>query len=126
MIRIDHHHYSFNSLPHLHSHSNKLSVKMNEIHLVYEVDDPNPNAPGPSSSSPSGNSDEKSILDLTFTQKIAIGSGHFVNDITASIWFSYFLMYSEEIVGLSTNTAAILMLIGQVSSYKSTSRVLLH
>jgi hypothetical protein len=55
-----------------------------------------------------------SILDLTFGQKLAVASGHFINDITASIWFSYFLIYAEEVVGLSGQSAAILMLIGQV------------
>ncbi len=62
----------------------------------------------------SDNTNSRSILDLNFLQKVCIASGHFVNDITASIWFSYFLLYITEVVGLSADLGGSLMLLGQV------------
>lgn len=56
----------------------------------------------------------RSILELNFFQKIAVASGHFVNDITASIWFSYYLLYIQEVAELSPKWGGGLMLLGQV------------
>ena len=53
-------------------------------------------------------------LHLTFMQKIVIGSGHILNDLCASLWFSYLLLYFQNVVKLSSDYAAYLMLVGQV------------
>lgn len=63
-------------------------------------------------------SNNRSILDLNFLQKISVASGHFINDITASIWFSYYLLYIQEVAGLSSDLGGGLMLLGQVHIFK--------
>jgi Na+/melibiose symporter-like transporter len=42
------------------------------------------------------------------------GVGHMLNDITASCWFTYLLLFLTQI-GLSPRDAAIVMLSGQVA-----------
>ena len=48
-------------------------------------------------------------------QRVAVGSGHILNDLCASLWFSYLLLYFENVVGMSSDYSAYLMLLGQVS-----------
>ena len=60
-------------------------------------------------------------LHLTFMQKIVIGSGHILNDLCASLWFSYLLLYFQNVVKLSSDYAAYLMLVGQVRSNITTT-----
>jgi hypothetical protein len=55
------------------------------------------------------------ILELSLWDKIFVGCGHFVNDITASMWFSYFLLFAQNLLKLSPNEAAFLKLFGQVT-----------
>ena len=45
--------------------------------------------------------------------KLCYGVGHLQNDLTAAMWFSYTLVYLEEVVGLSTQSAGALLLLGQ-------------
>ncbi|XP_035703474.1 major facilitator superfamily domain-containing protein 12 isoform X2 [Folsomia candida] len=68
-------------------------------------------------------SNNRSILDLNFLQKISVASGHFINDITASIWFSYYLLYIQEVAGLSSDLGGGLMLLGQIVDAVSTPLV---
>ena len=60
-------------------------------------------------------SDIEERFHLSFLQKIIIGGGHILNDLCASLWFSYFLLYFQNVAGLSPSYAAVLMLIGQAS-----------
>ncbi|CAN6168571.1 unnamed protein product [Urochloa humidicola] len=45
---------------------------------------------------------------------LSYGSGHMLNDITASCWFTYLLVFLTE-VGLSPGDAAVVMLSGQLA-----------
>lgn len=55
---------------------------------------------------------------LNFVQRVVIGSGHILNDLCASLWFSYLLLYLEKVVGFSSTSSAALLLLGQVKSLK--------
>jgi len=70
-----------------------------------------------SSDNPLGSSSSRSSRvsnALSFPQKIVGGSGHILNDLCASMWFSYLLFYLEKVAGFSSTNAAALMLLGQV------------
>jgi hypothetical protein len=51
---------------------------------------------------------------MSFPTKVIAGSGHILNDLCASMWFSYLLFYLEKVVGFTSTNAAGLMLLGQV------------
>ena len=51
---------------------------------------------------------------LSLLIKCADGSGHVLNDLCASLWFSYLLLYLQNVVKLSSDYAAGLLLLGQV------------
>jgi len=59
--------------------------------------------------------DSRSVpANLNYMQRIVIGSGHILNDLCASLWFSYLLLYLEKVVGFSSTNSAALLLLGQV------------
>lgn len=45
---------------------------------------------------------------------LSYGSGHMLNDITSSCWFTYLLVFLTDI-GLSPSDAAVVMLSGQLA-----------
>lgn len=45
-------------------------------------------------------------------QKVAYGLGHIFNDITATIWFSYTLVFMQEVVGIPPTMAGFLLFFG--------------
>lgn len=45
-------------------------------------------------------------------QKYAYGLGHVFNDITATIWFSYTMVFMQNVVGMSPTTAGFLLFFG--------------
>jgi len=45
-------------------------------------------------------------------QKIAYGLGHVCNDITAAIWFSYTMVFMQDVVGMSPTMAGFLLFFG--------------
>jgi hypothetical protein len=45
-------------------------------------------------------------------QKVAYGFGHVFNDITATIWFSYTMVYMQDVVGMSPAMAGFLLFFG--------------
>ncbi|CCD67463.1 Major facilitator superfamily domain-containing protein 12 [Caenorhabditis elegans] len=61
--------------------------------------------------------------DISFTKKIAFGIGHFYNDLCASMWFTYFMIYMEKVLKFQSSRAGMLMLIGQVTDAISTPLV---
>ncbi|CDW85081.1 UNKNOWN [Stylonychia lemnae] len=53
-------------------------------------------------------------------QIAAYAVGHFNNDLSGSIWFTYVLYYVQEVVGLDPVIAGFVMLVGQVADGIST------
>ncbi|CAG7826359.1 unnamed protein product, partial [Allacma fusca] len=59
------------------------------------------------------NEDLLKPMQLNFLKKIAIGSGHVYNDLVAGMWFSYLLVYMQNVMGLSPASSGYVMLLGQ-------------
>ena len=51
---------------------------------------------------------------------IAYGFGHFFNDLCASLWFTYLLLFYHSVIQLENSYAGLLILIGQVADAIST------
>ncbi len=52
---------------------------------------------------------------LPFLQRLSYGVGHVLNDLCASMWFSYLLVFFHSIVNFSNVMAGYVMLVGQVA-----------
>ncbi|EDO34621.1 predicted protein [Nematostella vectensis] len=52
---------------------------------------------------------------LSFRAKFCYGVGHILNDLCASMWFTYLLVYLHKVVKFSNLAAGALLLIGQVA-----------
>lgn len=55
--------------------------------------------------------------------KFAFSVGHFLNDLCASVWFSYALVFYHRVARFSNGDAGYLLLIGQVADAFSTTFV---
>ncbi|CAF0970252.1 unnamed protein product [Brachionus calyciflorus] len=60
---------------------------------------------------------------LSLPKKLSYGVGHVLNDLTASMWFSYLLIYLHRVVNFSNSLSGYMMLLGQVSDAISTAFV---
>lgn len=58
--------------------------------------------------------------ELTIARKLSYGVGHVLNDLTASMWFSYLLIYLHRVIGFPNNLSGYMMLIGQIADAIST------
>lgn len=54
------------------------------------------------------------IFHLTRLQRIIAGSGHILNDLCASLWFTYLLLYMQKVVKFNDAYSAGLLFWGQV------------
>jgi Na+/melibiose symporter-like transporter len=54
-------------------------------------------------------------------RKFAFSIGHFLNDLCASVWFSYSLVFYHRVAKFSNSSAGYLLLIGQVADALSTT-----
>ncbi|CAB3400971.1 unnamed protein product [Caenorhabditis bovis] len=61
--------------------------------------------------------------DINFVKKVAFGVGHFYNDLCASMWFTYLMIYMEKVLKFRSSRAGMLMLVGQVTDAISTPLV---
>ncbi|VDO17230.1 unnamed protein product [Brugia timori] len=52
--------------------------------------------------------------ELSGCQVLAYGIGHFYNDLCASMWFTYLLLFLEKVIIMRSSVAGLIMLIGQV------------
>ncbi|KAL5004411.1 hypothetical protein ScPMuIL_017867 [Solemya velum] len=52
---------------------------------------------------------------MAFSQKLSYSVGHVLNDLTASMWFSYLIIFFHQVKDFDNKLAGNLMLIGQVS-----------
>lgn len=57
---------------------------------------------------------------LPLKSKLAYGVGHVLNDVCASMWFTYLLVYFHLVLGFSPTIAGVILLIGQVADAVST------
>ncbi|KAL9987295.1 hypothetical protein ACROYT_G001578 [Oculina patagonica] len=57
---------------------------------------------------------------LTWRTRISYGVGHILNDLCASMWFTYLLVYLHKVVEFSNVAAGTLLLIGQVADALAT------
>ena len=62
-----------------------------------------------------GTSENVSIL-----VKLAYGTGHILNDLCASMWFTYLLIFFHKVLGFRHVIAGALLTIGQVADGLST------
>lgn len=60
---------------------------------------------------------------LLWHKKLAYGVGHVFNDMCASVWFTYTLVYLTKVLLFTDKSAGLLMLIGQVVDALSTPAV---
>jgi len=60
---------------------------------------------------------------LSWRTRICYGVGHVLNDLCASMWFTYLLVYLHKVVKFSNATAGTLLLIGQVADAMCTPLV---
>jgi len=60
---------------------------------------------------------------LSKKQKIGYGTGHVLNDLCASMWFSYLLIFFHDVLKFSQPMAGYLLLLGQVADGISTTFV---
>lgn len=60
---------------------------------------------------------------LNLAKKLSYGVGHVLNDLSASMWFSYLLIYLHRVVNFENATAGYMMLLGQVADAFSTAFV---
>lgn len=68
--------------------------------------------PGPSSSTDDYG---EIIRKLPLHLKLAYGTGHVLNDICASMWFTYLLVFFHLVLGFDPTLAGVVLLIGQVA-----------
>lgn len=54
-------------------------------------------------------------LSLPWYRKLSYGLGHFHNDMCASMWFTYLLVFTTRVLGFSSPRAGNLVLIGQLT-----------
>ncbi|XP_019730786.1 major facilitator superfamily domain-containing protein 12 [Hippocampus comes] len=58
---------------------------------------------------------EREIRTLSLCRRLCYAAGHFLNDLCASMWFTYLLVYLHSVLGLRSTFAGVLLLIGQVA-----------
>lgn len=52
---------------------------------------------------------------LSVCGRVCYAAGHFLNDLCASMWFTYLLLYLHAVLGLGSASAGALLLLGQVA-----------
>ena len=57
---------------------------------------------------------------LTKRQKFAYGVGHVLNDIVASMWFTYLIVFFNHVLGFNSVLSGTVLLIGQIADALAT------
>uniref|UniRef100_A0A672HF63 Major facilitator superfamily domain containing 12a n=1 Tax=Salarias fasciatus TaxID=181472 RepID=A0A672HF63_SALFA len=52
---------------------------------------------------------------LPALKKLGYATGHFLNDLCASMWFTYLLVFYHSVLGFQNTNAGLLLLIGQIA-----------
>lgn len=66
------------------------------------------------------------IRRLPLSLRLAYGTGHVLNDICASMWFTYLLVFFHLVLGFDPTLCGVVLLIGQVADAMVTPFVGLH
>uniref|UniRef100_A0A671TZX5 Major facilitator superfamily domain containing 12 n=1 Tax=Sparus aurata TaxID=8175 RepID=A0A671TZX5_SPAAU len=54
-------------------------------------------------------------LSLSALRRLSYAVGHFLNDLCASMWFTYLLVFYHSVLGFQNTYAGVLLLVGQVA-----------
>jgi hypothetical protein len=78
-----------------------------------------PNYGSIQSSSNNTSTDESDIMPedkttLKFLEKVGFSLGHVYNDLCAGIWFSYTLLFMQNVLGMKGPEAGAMVMLGQV------------
>lgn len=57
---------------------------------------------------------------LPGTLKLSYGVGHVLNDLCASMWFSYMLLYMHKVASFNNVNSGLLILVGQIADALAT------
>lgn len=57
---------------------------------------------------------------LSTRLKLSYGVGHVLNDLCASMWFSYMLLFMHKVASLNSVNAGLLILVGQIADALAT------
>lgn len=60
------------------------------------------------------------VQHLTLLQRLSFSVGHVLNDLCASMWFSYLLVYFHYVLSFSNGLSGQIMLLGQVADALAT------
>ncbi|XP_023130038.1 major facilitator superfamily domain-containing protein 12-like [Amphiprion ocellaris] len=52
---------------------------------------------------------------LPVVRRISYAAGHFLNDLCASMWFTYLLVFYHSVLGFQNTNAGVLLLVGQIA-----------
>lgn len=52
---------------------------------------------------------------LSVCRRVCYAAGHFLNDLCASMWFTYLLVYLHSVLGFQSTYAGAVLLIGQIA-----------
>ena len=56
----------------------------------------------------------ESSAKLGIVTRLGYGTGHVLNDMTVTMWFSYFLLFLHNVIRSSNTTAGLIIMAGQV------------
>ena len=51
---------------------------------------------------------------LNVVTKLGYGTGHILNDMSVTMWFSYFLLFFHNVIQMSNTNAGLIVMVGQV------------
>jgi len=66
---------------------------------------------------------DSNVPRVTFRKKLGYGLGHVLNDLCASMWFTYLLLFYHKVLEFDNNYAGVVLLVGQVADGLSTTIV---
>uniref|UniRef100_A0A665U8I8 Major facilitator superfamily domain-containing protein 12 n=1 Tax=Echeneis naucrates TaxID=173247 RepID=A0A665U8I8_ECHNA len=58
---------------------------------------------------------DKTIRSLPALRRLSYAVGHFLNDLCASMWFTYLLVFYHSVLGFQNTNAGVLLLVGQIA-----------
>ena len=93
----------------------RINITSEEIQSYGAIDPPaSTSASSGSSSTAAGNSMDDRKSSLKLYEKIGYGFGHMFNDLCASVWFSYTLLFMQGALQMPATQAGALVMLGQV------------
>ena len=57
---------------------------------------------------------------LTWSTRLAYGTGHILNDLCACMWFTYFLLFFEKVLSFDTLSSGAVLTAGQIADGMAT------